>query len=180
MFAAIPTISRRRMVSRLPHPWTNGPITLFHGTHLAQWRSIESDGVRVDRGRTGLDFGPGFYTTANRLQAVQWASELGLRRNDRATVIWARFDRDELARLECLFFVRGHHAAEDFWSFVHHCRAGAATHARAESARPFYDVVVGPVSRNHMRRSAYHDMDQISFHTPVAQDVLNRVPWRTL
>jgi hypothetical protein len=138
---------------------------------------IVRDGVRVERGRSGTDFGPGFYTTADRTQAAQWAEDLADRTGEAAVVAWAELDRDQLALLECLYFVRGHESAVDFWSFVHHCRRGARTHRRAGAAKAMYDVVVGPVSRNYRRRAAYENMDQISFHTPAAQAVLNRVQW---
>jgi len=158
-------------------PWRNGPLTLYHGTVLKHWREISRDGVRVDRGRTGTDFGPGFYTTADRVQAGHWTVALTRRFAEPAVVLWAELDRDLLASLDCLYFVRGHEGAEDFWSFVHHCRRGATTRARRDRKKHMYDVVVGPVSRNYMRRAAYDDMDQISFHTRDAQAVLNTASW---
>lgn len=157
--------------------WSNGPLTLFHGTALTHWREIERVGVRVDRGRSGTDFGPGFYATADREQAAQWAVEVARRYREPAIVAWAEIDRDLLAALECLCFVRGHEGALDFWSFVRYCRSGATAHGRAAPSRPIYDVVIGPVSRNYRRRAAYAAMDQISFHTSDAQAVLNRTPW---
>lgn len=168
---------RRRPDPDPPPPWTNGPLTLFHATLLGRWLEIIRDGVRVERGRSGTDFGPGFYATADREQAARWAAELSRRTGEAAVVGWAEIDRDLLASLECLYFVRGHESAEDFWSFVHHCRKGALTHRRAGASKAMYDVVVGPVSRNYRRRAAYEGMDQISFHTSEAQAVLNRAQW---
>lgn len=170
---------RKRPHPDPPPPWTNGPLTLFHGTLLGRWMEIVRDGVHVQRGRAGTDFGPGFYTTADRTQAARWAEDLADRTGDAAVVAWAELDRDLLASLECLYFVRGHESAVDFWSFVHHCRRGALTHRRAGASKTMYDVVVGPVSRNYRRWAAYENMDQISFHTPDAQAVLNRVPWNS-
>lgn len=166
-----------RIRFRAPSPWLNQPLTIYHGTVKAQWREITRDGVRVGRGRTNTDFGPGFYVTADRRQAEQWAKELSNRWSDPAVVIWAKVDRNQLASLDCLYFVRGHPNADDYWSFVHHCRAGSGTHNRGSAHPMFYDVVVGPVSRNYRRRAAYEDMDQISFHTPVAEALLNSIPW---
>jgi hypothetical protein len=160
-----------------PPPWNNGPLTLFHGTTLTHWLEIQRGGVRVNRGRSGTDFGPGFYATADREQAVQWAISNGRRFKEPPVVIWAEMSGDRLASLECLCFVRGHEGARDFWSFVLHCRAGANTHARAAPSKPMYAVVAGPVSRNFKRRAAYENMDQISFHTEDARAVLNQVPW---
>jgi hypothetical protein len=144
---------------------------------LKHWSGIVREGVRADRGRTGTDFGPGFYTTADRVQAGHWAVALARSMNEPAIVIRADIDRDLLASLDTLYFVRGHEGADDFWSFVRHCRGGARTHARAASKKRLYDVVVGPVSRNYKRRVAYEDMDQISFHTPEALAVLNLASW---
>jgi hypothetical protein len=168
---------RRRTDPDPPPPWSNGPLTLYHGTVLGHWMEIARDGVRVDRGRTGTDFGRGFYVTADRDQALRWATGLAAQAGDRAVVAFAAVSRDLLASLHCLFFVRGHEGAEDFWSFVAHCRRGRATHGRADEAGGMYDIVVGPVSRNYKRRLAYGEMDQIGFHTPAAQEVLNSVPW---
>jgi hypothetical protein len=168
-----PHVRARR--KQLPPPWRNGPLTLYHGTVLKHWREIGRDGVRVDRGRTGTDFGPGFYTTADLVQAGHWAAALGRSMNEPAVVISADVDRDLLASLDTLYFVRGNEGADDFWSFVRHCRGGARSHARG--GKQLYDVVVGPVSRNYKRRLAYEHMDQISFHTPEALAVLNLVTW---
>lgn len=160
-----------------PASWSNGPLPLFHGTVLTHWLEIARDGVRVSRGRVKTDFGVGFYATADRLQATGRAQQVAERRQDRPVVVWGRLDRDALASLETLHFVRGHESAEDFWSFVHYCRGGAMTHGRSAQTKPLYDVVVGPVARNYHRRRAYENMDQISFHTPEAEALLNRISW---
>jgi hypothetical protein len=89
----------------------------------------------------------------------------------------ADVDRELLASLDTLYFVRAHEGAEAFWSFVRHCRAGARTHGRSASTQELYDVVVGPVSRTYKRRAAYEDTHQISFHTPKALAVLNLASW---
>lgn len=168
---------RNRLDTDPPTPWTNGPLTLYHGTVLTHSLEIVRDGVRVDRGRAGTDFGRGFYATADRDQALRWAARRAGLAGDRAVVAFAAFSRDLLASLECLFFVRGHEGAEDFWSFVTHCRGGHETHGRASGAGSMYDIVVGPVTRNYKQRIAYEEMDQIGFHTPWAEAVLNSVPW---
>lgn len=131
----------------------------------------------MGRGRAGTDFGRGFYATADRDQAMKWATRVAAARNDRPVVAFAAVSRDRLASLECLFFVRGDEGADDFWSFVFHCRRGATTHARRGVQRAMYDVVAGPVSRNYHLRSAYENMDQICFHTRAAEQVLNSVSW---
>jgi len=160
-----------------PAPWSNGPLTIFHGTVLTHWLDIARDGVRVGRGRLNTDFGRGFYATADLRQATGWAVQLATRYRDTAAVATAQVSRENLASLESLCFVRGHEDAADFWSFVHSCRVGAETHARPHLSKPMYDVVVGPVALNYRRRDAYENMDQISFHTRAAEDVLNGATW---
>jgi hypothetical protein len=67
--------------------------------------------------------------------------------------------------------VRGDFDAEHYWSLVHHCRLGAADHARPVSG--WYDVVYGPVAAFWNQRMAIGDADQISFHTAAAETLLN-------
>jgi hypothetical protein len=168
---------RKKLEPDPPPRWTNGPLTLYHGTVFTRYLEMVREGVRVDRGRKRTDFGRGFYATADRDQALRWATRRTVHDEDRAVVAFASLSRDLLASLHCLFFIRGHEGAEDFWSFVTHCRRGAETHGRAGDAAPMYDIVVGPVARNYKRRVAYEEMDQIGFHTPAAEAVLNSVSW---
>jgi hypothetical protein len=88
-------------------------------------------------------------------------------------VVGVDVDRDQLARLDHLAFVRGEPEAEDYWSFVIHCRSGAPDHGRAAHPSRFYDVVIGPVSAFWQQRLAIAGSDQISFHTDAAERVLN-------
>lgn len=171
---------RARPTPNPPAPWRNGPLTLFHGTLLKHWGEIAQDGVRVSRGRLKTDFGRGFYATADLHQASGWATQLATRYGDTPVVAKAEVSRESLASLEALYFIRGHEDAADFWSFVHYCRGGAETHARPYGSKPMYDVVVGPVARNYRRRDAYENMDQISFHSRAAEDVLNSTTWSRL
>lgn len=160
-----------------PPRWRNDPLVLYHGTLFTRYLEIARDGIQVGRGRDGTDLGRGFYATLDRDQAMRWATRLAAGRKDKPVVAFAGVSRDDLASLECLFFVRGDEGADDFWSFVFHCRRGAKTHARRGGQRTMYDVVAGPVSRNYHLRSAYENMDQICFHTGAAEQVLNSVPW---
>jgi hypothetical protein len=91
-------------------------------------------------------------------------------------VVELTVSRDDWAQLETLAFVRGDFAADDFWSFVHHCRSGATDHGRRVALRPFYDVVYGPVAAFWNQRMSIGGSDQISFHTSDADLVLNRSP----
>jgi len=81
-------------------------------------------------------------------------------------------DREAIAPLDCLWFVRGGLAVTDFWSFVHHCRDGGATHGRTTNDG-WYDVVAGPLVASWKQRLVVADADQISFHTPRAARVLD-------
>lgn len=157
--------------------WGNPPFRLYHGTLEANARSIVSVGVSVARGRPGTDFGPGFYTTSDPEVAREWAWRLESKRHRRRTaVVAADLDRDSLASLSWLSFVRGDEDADDFWRFVASCRRGALHHGRS-APTPLYDAVMGPVVAILNQRVCVVDTDQISFHTPAAQAVLNSAHW---
>jgi hypothetical protein len=157
-----------------PPTWTNPVVRLYHGTTERDAEQIVREGVAVALGGPRTDFGPGFYTTTIERQAQNWA--VGRARRDgsrRAGLVRLDIDRDQLARLDHLAFVRGEPEAEEFWSFVVHCRSGAPDHARSTHPSGFYDVVVGPVSAFWQQRLPIAGSDQISFHTEAAERVLN-------
>ena len=158
----------------VPHgPWQNQDLVLYHGT-IEKYLTSIIDGVDVKRGRVRLDFGQGFYTTSFENQAVNWAwskyqKELG----SKPVVVRFGIARDSLAKIESMWFVRGTPMASDFWSLVFHCRRGGDSHQRISSPG-WYDLVVGPVVKTPLRRlSVLPGYDQISFHTPMASQVLN-------
>jgi hypothetical protein len=154
-------------------PWTNQRLILFHGTLSVHAATIVSSGVNVTLGRPYTDFGQGFYTTTVEQQARSWAWQLSLRRRGTFPAV-VRFDvdRDQLASLQSLWFVRGSFNADDYWSLVFHCRRGGAAHGRAVN-NGWYDIVVGPVAASWRTRLTIHDADQISFHTPPAAALLD-------
>lgn len=155
-----------------PPRWTNAPVRLYHGTSERDARAIVAGEVNV-AGRDRTDFGPGFYTTTLERQARTWADQrVGSRARIRASVVAIDVDREALASLQVLAFVRGDYDAVDFWSFVVHCRTGAADHGRSAAHGP-YDVVFGPVSAMWAQRLAIQGVDQVSFHTRAAERVLN-------
>jgi hypothetical protein len=158
--------------AQAPLPWTNPPLVLYHGT-LAQHVPSILRGVDLSHARSRLDFGPGFYTTTSIEQAWALAGARSERLPGSPPAI-VRFDvsRDELAALHCLWFIRGDAGADDFWTFVEHCRAGLVPHGAA--AGGWYDLVAGPLSRNWRARRAYPDSDQVSFHTAAAVDLLRK------
>ena len=108
--------------------WSNPAIVLFHGTTKNCVTSIVA-GVNVVLGR-GNDFGPGFYTTTNEAQAWRWARLKAAQVNQHPAVIRFTVDRDSLANLAFLAFVRKESSATDFWNFVRHCRLGGPNHCR--------------------------------------------------
>lgn len=155
-----------------PPVWKNQDIVLYHGTTDTSADAILA-AVRVSLGEAEKDFGPGFYTTTLWRQAMKWAAETTASKSASPAVIQITVNRDDLAGLQTLGFVLGDDYADDYWSFVHHCRFGALNHGRP-GPEPNYDVVFGPVSSKWRQRISMAGADQISFHTPEAELVLNR------
>lgn len=155
-----------------PKPWTNPRIRLYHGTIAEYAQEIVHEGVAVARGRGGTDFGPGFYTTTLERQAQLWANQLA-RYGAAPAVVQLDVEREDLAWLDTLAWVRGDFEADDFWSFVVHCRLGAPDHGRVGDSGGLYDVVIGPVASFWQQRALIAGADQISFHTAAAEQVLN-------
>lgn len=101
--------------------WSNPPVVLYHGTFSDAANNILT-GVNLAHSRNFLDFGPGFYTTTNLRQARFWSRLKAERFGQAPVVVRFMVSRDMLAALDVLAFVRGDPLAEDFWSFVYHCR----------------------------------------------------------
>lgn len=168
--------------SATPKVWTNQEILLYHGTLAKYADDIKQNGVSPPSANplasTDVDFGVGFYTTTLLRQAEAWAwvkvaaPPTGV--PPHPGVVEFTVSRDDLAPLDCLWFVRGEFDAEDFWSLVFHCRGGGAAHGRPASTKNgWYDVVVGPVAAFWRQRVASQGYDQVSFHTKDAVRVLN-------
>jgi len=156
-----------------PPPWTNQSLVLFHGTLSVHVPSILA-GVSVATGRPYTDFGRGFYTTTVKRQADAWAWQLAQRRPGTVpAVIRFTVDRDQLAGLDGMWFVRGSYDADDYWGLVFHCRTTGGDHARGRVNGGWYDVVVGPVAASWRQRATLFDADQISFHTTAAERLVN-------
>jgi hypothetical protein len=133
--------------------WSNGRLTVYHGTDAVSANlPVPVAGqqapfsVQLSQCRPATDFGRGFYTTTSIHQARQWANSKvrRVRRRNRTAGLVLRFDldRDRLAKLESLVFVR---PIQDYWDFVTHCRSGGSVHGRRGSTRE-YDVVYGLVT----------------------------------
>ncbi len=155
-----------------PPPWVNQDIVVYHGTVDASATAIMSSQIIVGFGRPNTDFGPGFYTTTLKRQAQMWAAQLSATKGTSPAVIEFTINRQSLASLNTLAFVRGDFDADDYWSLIHHCRTGALSHGPGPA--PFYyDAVYGPVTAFWNQRMIIADADQISFHTAAAESVLN-------
>jgi hypothetical protein len=156
--------------------WFNPPLLVYHGTDtVAIGAGSVSIGqavrfaVNLARCRPFTDFGQGFYVTTNLHQAREWANAKVERTlaqptppsRPQAMVLGFEADRDWLASLEALCFVR---PIRDFWDLVHDCRNRYPPHQRVYPYGP-YDIVYGPVTI-WPSRLLIADCDQISFHTP--------------
>ena len=107
-------------------------------------------------------------------QAHTWAAQKSSRKpGTKPAVVEVIVSRGDLAAPQALGFVRGDFHADDFWSLVHHCRAGALGHGLFHSNQ-FYDVVYGPVAAYWNQRMSIAGADQISFHTAAAAAALNK------
>src|SRR5688500_1848722 len=74
--------------------------------------------------RTRADFRRGFYTTTVEAQAMAWAERLARQlHGTQPAVLRFEVERDALASLDCLWFVRGARNAVEYWAFVMHCRS---------------------------------------------------------
>jgi hypothetical protein len=157
--------------------WTNQHIVLYHGTVADFASAIETrkTEIQVKMGKPENDFGQGFYLTTFRHQAEKWAAKKAAEKlldPELEAVLQITVSREELAALETLVFVRGEPDANDYWSFVHHCWDGPPHHGRP-GPQKLYDVVYGPVARFSPLKITHSGYDQVSFHTPAAEKVLN-------
>ena len=170
----VPGQTSARAMLYPPQPWTNSTVRLYHGTTLDDARVIAEEGAVIARGLHGRDFGRAFYTTTLERQARTWAFEVTQDRGrEFAAVVRFDVEREALATLETLAFVRGDFNAEDYWSFVVHCRSGGTDHARIRRSHGHYDVVIGPVVAFWTQRLTISGSDQISFHTEASEAALN-------
>jgi hypothetical protein len=166
--------------SNTPALWHNQEIILYHGTLNKHANSILTLGIDIEKSRNASDFGRGFYLTTLKYQAEAWADQSKDRISDPAErnapenspVIMAyQVQRDDLAKLDALWFIRGSHDADDFWSFVFHCREGKSGHGRYTN-HGLYDIVAGPVAAFWRQKTLIAGADQVSFHSDRAIGLL--------
>ena len=157
----------------VPPTWNNQKLVLYHGTIDSEAAGIVTQ-VDISKGRKYTDFGRGFYTTTILRQAKSWAWTRSQRKpGSKPAVVCLEIERDALAELQSLWFVCGSFDSDDFWSLIFHCRSGKGPHGRTAHTIPEYDVVIGPAASSWKQRLAIHDADQVSFHTPAAEKLLN-------
>ena len=145
---------------------------LYHGTLLQHATKIAQHGVDTSFGAPNRDFGRGFYTTTLLNQAQDSADARASEENASPAIVRLILDRLELRNLRSLAFVRGARDAQDFWSFVCHCRR---KNQGAPATHQYYDVVYGPVAKNWKGPRTvkiFRDFDQISFHGIDARNLL--------
>jgi hypothetical protein len=161
-----------------PASWSNQPMLLYHGTTSQHANLLRTNGVNPLLGRTHTDFGVGFYTTTLQRQAESWAwqaAQTAIAAGNsgvQGRVLVYTLDRDSSAGLDTLAFVRGDHGADDYWSFIFHCRQGNPGHGRVSPLPPTYDIVYGPVTAFWQQRVIMGNADQVSFHTLAAASLL--------
>lgn len=151
--------------------WNNADVALFHGTNTTAHNgpttlySSYFYSVNLSLCRANSDFGRGYYTTTSRHQATQWANDSVRKSAQGAKALILRFnvDRDSMAGLDTLTFVR---PSQDYYDLVSFCRTGGRPHAR-KVQKLHYDVVYGPVALG-LQKLTIQDSDQISFHTAQA------------
>jgi hypothetical protein len=107
---------------------------IYHGSNIA----VESPKL-VPQLRT-LDFGPGFYTTTNKQQAIDFAGKV-MRRGIGNTQVVSVYDFDEAEAEKTLRFLRFSLPDELWLDFVHQNRGGTYGGEK-------HDVVVGPVAND--------------------------------
>ena len=109
-------------------------MVIFHGSDLA----VEKPNLNLSR--KGLDFGPGFYTTANKEQASDFARKVRIRKGQKNCLVSVYDFNIEAAEpvLNTLKF----DVPDRLWlDFVHQNRQGIYT-GKA------YDLVIGPVAND--------------------------------
>ena len=109
-------------------------MTLYHGSNAIVTNP------NLDFSRMSLDFGPGFYTTVNKEQAVDFARKVAIRKGQKNRIVSIYdFDTETAASiLDILEFP----APDRLWlEFIHQNRRGKYTGKS-------YDLVIGPVAND--------------------------------
>jgi len=155
-------------------------MILFHGST----QIVERPNLKYCRKNT--DFGRGFYTTTSKEQAEQWCNILQKRIENSKKVV-SIFEFDETLLKDNSFAVRDFNGISEEWlDFIFANRNGYKT--------KFFDIVLVPVANDSLyatlqifeqgiitksqaieRLKTHTLVDQISFHSPKALEMLNFV-----
>jgi len=113
-------------------------MKLYHGSN------VEVRAPRILEPSHSLDFGPGFYTTLNRDQAVDFAGKVVLRRGGVPVV--NEYEIDEKTAFDLCDTLRFSSPDEAWLDFVCSCRDGL-------NAAEGRDFVFGPVANDDVYRT---------------------------
>lgn len=113
-------------------------MVLYHGSN------VEVKEPRILRPSHALDFGPGFYTTLNRNQAVDFAGKVVLRKGGVPVV--SEYEIDEKAAFGFCDVLKFDRPDEVWLDFVCSCRDGV-------NAAEGRDFVFGPVANDDVYRT---------------------------
>lgn len=109
-------------------------MILYHGSNV-----VVSEPRLIHQNRF-LDFGFGFYTTTNKLQAIAFADKVYKRRRDGGKIVSIYELNEQIAFAECSF-LRFDAPNEAWLDFVSENRSGSYTGKE-------YDLVYGPVAND--------------------------------
>lgn len=109
-------------------------MILYHGSNV-----IVSKPKLIEQNRF-LDFGFGFYTTTNKIQAIGFAEKVTKRRKDGEKVVNI-YEIDEICAFEKCSVLRFDSANEDWLDFVSENRSG-------NYIGKTYDFIFGPVAND--------------------------------
>ena len=109
-------------------------MILFHGSNIV----VEEP--KIIHGERMLDFGSGFYTTANREQAIRWTEQV-VRRRDPKDRILSIFEFDYVSAKQDLSIIRFDAPDGEWLDFVCANRSG-----KEELLQ--YDIAWGPVAND--------------------------------
>ena len=113
-------------------------MRLYHGSN------VEVKEPRILKSSHALDFGPGFYTTLNRDQAIDFAGKVALRKGGAAVV--NEYEIDEKTAFDLCDTLKFESPNEAWLDFVCSCRDGF----NAAAGR---DFVFGPVANDDVYRT---------------------------
>lgn len=109
-------------------------MILYHGSN------VKVDIPKIIVSNRTLDFGAGFYTTSDRIQAEKWAQTQTRRRRDgKAIVSLYEFDEKEKNNLNVLSFDS---ANREWLNYVSNNRKGIYKGKK-------FDIVIGPVANDN-------------------------------